>query len=89
MPHPLTKEEIDKKIAIIQNEVGIGFDDSEITAEAMRKMYDLGIAVGRERVERCTKCNAPFQQHHHRHITREGVYHTSCYNSLPATPQEN
>lgn len=34
---------------------------------------------------RCTKCGGPFLDHHHRHITREGTYHTSCYETR-ATP---
>lgn len=29
--------------------------------------------------ERCTKCNSPFEGHHHKHITRDGTFHTSCY----------
>src|SRR3990167_7152348 len=30
--------------------------------------------------ERCTKCNAPFLLHEHKHIIqRDGVYHTNCY----------
>jgi len=31
------------------------------------------------REERCTRCNAPFEDHHHKHITRKGIYHTRCY----------
>lgn len=29
--------------------------------------------------ERCTKCNAPFEAHHHRHYTKVGVFHSNCY----------
>lgn len=29
--------------------------------------------------ERCTKCNAPFEAHHHRHLTRKGIFHINCY----------
>ncbi len=30
----------------------------------------------------CTKCNTPFEPHHHKHITEKGIYHTSCYKKL-------
>ncbi|HEC66999.1 MAG TPA: hypothetical protein ENI23_17115 [bacterium] len=29
--------------------------------------------------EKCTLCNGAFQYHHHKHVTRKGTYHTSCY----------
>ncbi len=31
--------------------------------------------------KRCSKCKAPFEPHHHRHITRDGQFHTGCYKS--------
>jgi len=33
----------------------------------------------KEERKRCTNCNTPFEPHHHRHITRDGIYHTGCY----------
>ena len=29
---------------------------------------------------KCEKCGNPFEYHHHKHITREGWFHTGCYN---------
>jgi len=33
--------------------------------------------------KRCTKCNAPFLLHHHKHIIGEEIYHTNCFKNLP------
>ena len=31
--------------------------------------------------KRCSKCLNPFEPHHHRHITRDGQFHSGCYKS--------
>ena len=40
--------------------------------------------------ERCTKCDGTFLHHHHKHVTRGGVYHTKCYRKclLPMNPDD-
>mgnify|MGYP001576066039 CR=1 FL=1 len=33
---------------------------------------------------KCSRCNDPFESHHHRHFTRDlgSVFHTNCYKLL-------
>jgi len=33
----------------------------------------------KENEDRCIKCGGKFEPHHHKHITRKGIYHTKCY----------
>lgn len=48
-------------------------------------MSDKFVLAGETRefkIDNCDKCYAPFFDHHHIHITRKGVYHTSCYQNV-------
>lgn len=47
-------------------------------------VIDAAYVAGMDSSKICTKCENPFESHHHRHITRKGVYHTKCYKSLPS-----
>ena len=35
-----------------------------------------------DKKERCSRCNTPFENHHHKHITRKGIFHTACYKRI-------
>lgn len=64
--------------------LAINYDgkDREYRHGYVRAVNDFLALLTPQDTERCTKCNAPFEAHHHKHITREGIYHTSCYESI-------
>ena len=45
----------------------------DMIADAFKTMFDI------EDRDRCNLCNSLFEPHHHKHITRKGMFHTSCY----------
>lgn len=43
---------------------------------------DAAYLAGLEAAQKCTMCEAPFESHHHKHITKKGIFHTSCYKKI-------
>lgn len=40
---------------------------------------DAAYVAGMDECKNCTRCNGPFEKHHHRHIVGDKIYHTRCY----------
>mgnify|MGYP001566107963 CR=1 FL=1 len=71
-------DELDEEsIAVYCNKCGTTIDGAKLMLPAV-------YASGQE--PKCEKCGNPFEYHHHKHITREGWFHTGCYN--PQEPKE-
>ena len=43
---------------------------------------DAAYVAGMDDRGKCSRCEQPFEGHHHRHIVKTGIYHTRCYNRV-------
>ena len=67
-------KEFDKKFIKIGE-----FGDKPVPPAIVRRFLKSSLEEVARGENRCKKCNAPFEDHHHKHITRKGVYHSNCY----------
>lgn len=46
------------------------------------EIIDAAYIAGMDNRSKCSWCEAPFENHHHKHIIKTGIYHTRCYNRV-------